>query len=143
MTKPSDDKLDDETRVLVSVAKRQWERTFDAISEPLMIVDASYVIRRANLALADELGMAIQRVVGQRCYEVRGASAQRFVGSGAGPCAGCPGGRGAALWRRRRRRGPVDARAHVHPASVPRARRGRRREADGVPTTTTSPTSAS
>ena len=25
--------------VRVSVAKRQWERTFDAISEPLMIVD--------------------------------------------------------------------------------------------------------
>jgi two-component system NtrC family sensor kinase len=90
MAKPAEDKLDDETRVLVSVAKRQWERTFDAISEPLMLVDPSYVIRRANLALADELGMAIQRVVGQKCHEVRGASAQRFVGSGATPCAGCP-----------------------------------------------------
>jgi two-component system NtrC family sensor kinase len=89
-TRPSDDKLDDETRVLVSVAKRQWERTFDAISEPLMLVDPNYVIRRANLALADELGMAIQRVVGQKCHEVRGASTQRFVGSGAEPCAGCP-----------------------------------------------------
>jgi two-component system NtrC family sensor kinase len=85
-----EDKLDDETRVLVSVAKRQWERTFDAISEPLMIVDEAYVIRRANLALADELGIAIQRVVGQKCHAVRGASAQRFVGSGAAPCAGCP-----------------------------------------------------
>jgi two-component system NtrC family sensor kinase len=89
-TRSSDDRLDDETRVLVSVAKRQWERTFDAISEPLMLVDPSYVIRRANLALADELGMAIQRVVGQKCHEVRGASTQRFVGSGAEPCAGCP-----------------------------------------------------
>jgi two-component system NtrC family sensor kinase len=86
----ADDKLTDETRVLVSVAKRQWERTFDAISEPLMIVDERYVIRRANLALADELGMAIQRVVGQKCHEVRGASTQRFVGSGAEPCTGCP-----------------------------------------------------
>jgi two-component system NtrC family sensor kinase len=86
----SEDKLTEETHVLVSVAKRQWERTFDAISEPLMIVDERYVIRRANLALADELGMAIQRVVGQRCHEVRGASTQRFVGSGSLPCAGCP-----------------------------------------------------
>jgi two-component system NtrC family sensor kinase len=86
----ADDKLTDETRVLVSVAKRQWERTFDAISEPLMIVDERYVIKRANLALADELGMAIQRVVGQKCHEVRGASTQRFVGSGGAPCAGCP-----------------------------------------------------
>jgi two-component system NtrC family sensor kinase len=86
----ADEPLSDETRVLVSVAKRQWERTFDAISEPLMIVDAGYVIKRANLALADELGMAIQRVVGQKCHEVRAASSQRFVGSGAAPCAGCP-----------------------------------------------------
>jgi two-component system NtrC family sensor kinase len=86
----AEEKLDDETRVLVSVAKRQWERTFDAISEPLMIVDPSYVIKRANLALADELGMAIQRVVGQKCHEVRAASAHRFVGSGAQPCTGCP-----------------------------------------------------
>src|SRR5882672_5303687 len=89
-TRPPDEKLDDETRVLVSVAKRQWERTFDAISEPLMIVDAGYVIKRANLALADELGLAIQRVVGQKCHEVRAASSHRFVGSGATPCTGCP-----------------------------------------------------
>jgi two-component system NtrC family sensor kinase len=89
-TRPADDKLTDETRVLVSVAKRQWERTFDAISEPLMIVDGGYVIKRANLALADELGMAIQRVVGGKCHELRAASAQRFVGAGAVPCAGCP-----------------------------------------------------
>jgi two-component system, NtrC family, sensor kinase len=90
MSRPAEDKLDDETRVLVSVAKRQWERTFDAISEPLMLVDPSYVIQRANLALADELGIAIQRVVGQKCHEVRAASAQRFVGSGSQPCSGCP-----------------------------------------------------
>jgi len=76
--------------VLVSVAKRQWERTFDAIAEPLMIVDQGYVIRRANLSLADEIGAAIQRVVGRRCHEVRAASARRLVGSGAGPCVGCP-----------------------------------------------------
>src|ERR1700759_4597737 len=85
-----DDKMSDETRVLVSVAKRQWERTFDAISEPLMIVDEGYVIKRPNLPLADELGMAIQRVGGQKCHEVRGASSHRFVGSGGTPCAGCP-----------------------------------------------------
>src|SRR5258708_36557941 len=86
LSRHSDDKLTDETRVLVSVAKRQWERTFDAISEPLMIIDEGYVIKRANLALADELGVAIQRVVGQKCHEVRGASTHRFVGGGAAPC---------------------------------------------------------
>jgi two-component system NtrC family sensor kinase len=90
MASPVDEKLDDQTRVLVSVAKRQWERTFDAISEPLMIVDQHYVIRRANLALADELGMAIQRVVGQRCIDARAASGHRLVQADAAPCTGCP-----------------------------------------------------
>jgi two-component system NtrC family sensor kinase len=85
-----DEKLDDETVVLVSVAKRQWERTFDAISEALMIVDENYVIKRANLALADELGTAIQRVVGRRCHEVRGESSQAFQRTPGHPCDGCP-----------------------------------------------------
>jgi two-component system NtrC family sensor kinase len=85
-----DERLDDQTMVLVSVAKRQWERTFDAISEALMILDEDYVIRRANLALADELGTAIQRVVGRRCFEVRAESAQAFRGGAGLPCDGCP-----------------------------------------------------
>jgi two-component system, NtrC family, sensor kinase len=92
MTEQPEEKLDDETMVLVSVAKRQWERTFDAISEPLMLVDQAFVIRRANLALADELGTAIQRVVGRRCHEVRAASTRRLVGDGVTPCVGCPVG---------------------------------------------------
>jgi two-component system NtrC family sensor kinase len=85
-----EEKLDEETVVLVSVAKRQWERTFDAILEPLMIVDEDLVIRRANLALADELGTAIQRVVGRRCHELRASSDRGFVGADVGPCTGCP-----------------------------------------------------
>jgi len=75
---------------VVSVAKRQWEKTFDAISDPLMIVDGDYVIRRANLALADDLGVAIQRVVGRKCYEVRGQAAQAFPSEEGCPCTGCP-----------------------------------------------------
>ncbi len=91
MTHESPEKMDDRTVVLVSVAKRQWERTFDAISEPLMIIDPDYVIRRANLALADALGVAIQRVVGRRCHEVRAESAQAFPRDAAtAPCQGCP-----------------------------------------------------
>jgi two-component system NtrC family sensor kinase len=90
MKNEADEKLDDETVVLVSVAKRQWERTFDAISEALMILDEDYIIRRANLALADELGTAIQRVVGRRCYEVRSESPQALQGSPGQPCDGCP-----------------------------------------------------
>src|SRR5438067_612370 len=90
MSQDPNEKLDEETVVRVSVAKRQWERTFDAISEPLMILDEDYVIRRANLALADELGTAIQRVVGRRCHELRAESAQSFLRNAGHPCEGCP-----------------------------------------------------
>lgn len=82
--------MDDQTVVLVSVAKRQWERTFDAISEPLMIIDDQYVVRRANLALADDLGIAVQRVVGQPCHALRARSPHAFARSAEGPCTGCP-----------------------------------------------------
>jgi signal transduction histidine kinase len=83
-------KLDERTLVMVSVAKRQWERTFDAIAEPLMLVDDDFVIRRANLALADDLGTAIQQVVGRRCHEARADSANAFSSDRTHPCAGCP-----------------------------------------------------
>ncbi len=93
MTQQDTRGLDDDTMVLVSVAKRQWERTFDAISEPLMIIDEAYNVRRANLALADDLGAAVQGVVGRRCFELRAASPRPFgqaPGPQPGPCEGCP-----------------------------------------------------
>jgi two-component system, NtrC family, sensor kinase len=90
MDGPPGAKLDERSFVLASVAERQWERTFDAISEPLMIVDERFVVRRANLALADDLGMAVQRVVGRRCHEVRNESTNAFSGEAGSPCGGCP-----------------------------------------------------
>jgi two-component system NtrC family sensor kinase len=90
MDQPTSSKLDERTVVLVSVAKRQWERTFDAISDPLMIVDQDFVIRRANLALAEDLGTAIQQVVGRRCHEARASSAHAFAPGDTPACSGCP-----------------------------------------------------
>jgi two-component system NtrC family sensor kinase len=90
MKREPSDRIDERTHVLVSVAKRQWERTFDAISEPLMIIDRAYVVRRANLALADDLGVAVQRLVNRTCYEVRSESPHAFQRKGDGPCADCP-----------------------------------------------------
>jgi two-component system NtrC family sensor kinase len=88
MKRNESEKIDELT--VVSVAKRQWEKTFDAISDPLMIVDGDYVIRRANLALADDLDIAIQRVVGRKCHEVRGQAVQAFPSEEGCPCTGCP-----------------------------------------------------
>jgi two-component system NtrC family sensor kinase len=51
------------------VAKREWEATFDAILDPLAIVDTAGVVRRANLAFARALGKEIREVVA-RSYAV-------------------------------------------------------------------------
>ena len=71
MPTPPPTTFDARTAGLVAAAKRQWERTFDAIIEPLMVVDDDFVVRRANLALADDLSTAVQRLVGRRCHETR------------------------------------------------------------------------
>jgi two-component system, NtrC family, sensor kinase len=82
--------FDARTAGLVAAAKRQWERTFDAIIEPLMVVDDDFVVRRANLALADDLSTAVQRLVGRRCYDSRRESPRSFGGPEGQPCDGCP-----------------------------------------------------
>jgi len=101
---------------IVSVAKRQWEKTFDAISDPLMIVDGDYVIRRANLALADDLGVAIQRVVGRKCHEVRAQATQAFPGDSGCACTGCP------VSQARREGTPHDADMHARSGRIYRLR---------------------
>jgi len=50
-------------------AKKEWERTFDAITDPIIIVDTDYRIVRANKATADKLGVAPSGVVGLTCYQ--------------------------------------------------------------------------
>jgi two-component system NtrC family sensor kinase len=46
-------------------AKRDWETAFDAVVDPVAIVDPNGTVRRANLALARELGLEIRSVVGR------------------------------------------------------------------------------
>jgi PAS domain S-box-containing protein len=53
----------------VARAKEEWERTFDAVSDPIMILDNQYRIVRANKAMADRLGTTPQKAVGLICYE--------------------------------------------------------------------------
>jgi two-component system, NtrC family, sensor kinase len=44
--------------------KREWERTFDAIVDPVMVVDGAGRVTRANLQLARAVGRGIQDVIG-------------------------------------------------------------------------------
>ena len=63
-------------------AKRDWEATFDAIVNPVAIIDTDYGIRRSNLAYARHGELEVTKVRGRRCYEV---FAERDA-----PCEGCP-----------------------------------------------------
>jgi two-component system, NtrC family, sensor kinase len=55
-------------------AKRDWETAFDALVDPVAIVNADGTIRRANLALARELTLSIRDVVGRRLADLLGAA---------------------------------------------------------------------
>jgi PAS domain S-box-containing protein len=53
----------------LSKAKEEWERTFDAVPDLIMILDDRYRILRANRATADALGMTPEELIGQTCFE--------------------------------------------------------------------------
>jgi PAS domain S-box-containing protein len=53
----------------LSRGKYMWESTFDAIGDPVMIIDDHYAIQRANLAAADRAGHDIREMIGRHCYE--------------------------------------------------------------------------
>ncbi|MBL8956583.1 MAG: GAF domain-containing protein [Myxococcaceae bacterium] len=65
----------------IARAKEEWERTFDAIRDPISLQDG-FIIRRANLEYARRAGMRIQDIVGMKCHEVLAGRKE--------PCVGCP-----------------------------------------------------
>ncbi|MBI5103158.1 MAG: PAS domain S-box protein [Nitrospirae bacterium] len=63
-------------------AKSDWERTFDSVDDPIMLLNNDFVIMRSNRAMARLLGTTPREVVGLTCNEV--------VLSTHGPGAVCP-----------------------------------------------------
>jgi len=63
-------------------AERMWERTFDAIVDPVMLLGADFRILRANRAACRLLGAEEERLLGRRCYELAHGTV--------GPAPGCP-----------------------------------------------------
>jgi len=53
---------------IVERGKYMWESTFDAILDPVMLIDRHYQVVRANLAAATRSGHAIKDLVGTTCY---------------------------------------------------------------------------
>jgi len=57
-------------------AKEEWEQTFDAIPDIILVTDNSHRILKANRALAERTGMSRQDLIGRFCYEVIHAASQ-------------------------------------------------------------------
>ncbi len=73
-------KIVERTTQLVN-AKTQWERTFDAISEPIALQDG-YTILRANVEYARRVRMDIRQVAGKLCH--------KLLANRDSPCPSCP-----------------------------------------------------
>ena len=58
--------------------KRQWESTFDSISEPLCLTDTEFKIIKTNRAFADVTGQDFSKLIGKNCF-------QAFVGKDSTP----------------------------------------------------------
>lgn len=54
----------------ITKAKQEWECTFDAIPDLIMILDSRYRIIRANRAVADKLRIPITEIPGKVCYQI-------------------------------------------------------------------------
>jgi two-component system NtrC family sensor kinase len=65
---------------LLTKAKTEWEQTFDAIEEPLALLDG-FTVRRANRAYAARVGAPITQIPGRTCYRLLGRDS---------PCPDCP-----------------------------------------------------
>jgi two-component system NtrC family sensor kinase len=66
----------------ISRGKMIWEGTFDVITDPVLIIDETYRITRANKATAHAAGTDVREIIGKKCYEV-------FAGYDS-PCPKCP-----------------------------------------------------
>lgn len=59
-----------ETSGKLEMAKREWETTFDAISDPIFIHDKQFKIVRANRAYIEAAGITPDEMIGKLYYEV-------------------------------------------------------------------------
>jgi len=54
----------------VQHAKKEWEASFDAIPDTVMVISAEHEIVRANTAVARRTGLDIRRIPGWKCYHL-------------------------------------------------------------------------
>ena len=59
-------------RQAIAQAEREWEKTFDAIGDPVLLLDADLTIRRANHAAARMAGVPVDQLPGRPCRDAFG-----------------------------------------------------------------------
>ncbi len=51
-------------------AKREWELTFDAVPDPVLVIGEDCRIQKANRATSRVFGLPFEQIIGRPCYEV-------------------------------------------------------------------------
>ena len=54
----------------IRAAKRDWEKTFDAVPDLITIIDTNHTLTRVNRAMADRCGLKPKEMIGRKCFEV-------------------------------------------------------------------------
>lgn len=65
----------------VIIAKEEWLQTIDGIREPILMVGAGYLVRRANRAVSVRSSVSVTALPGRRCFELMFDRKE--------PCEGC------------------------------------------------------
>jgi len=68
------------SNLLISRSKKEWETTFDALSDLIFITDESGKIIRCNRAVIDKLNVTYMKVIGRQLTEVLGTGQQTDSG---------------------------------------------------------------
>ncbi len=61
--------------------KKEWERTFDTVPDPVFLLDEQGCIKRANRAAAETLGLEFAQLLGRSCCEVLPSVAELQLGT--------------------------------------------------------------
>ena len=68
--------------ITINRASKEWRSTFDAISEPVTVVDSTFRIIKANKAFAELINLDIKKIKDKKCYSL--------LASRKTPCNNCP-----------------------------------------------------
>ena len=70
----------------ISNAKKDWETTFDSISDLISIQDTDFNVIKCNYAVADKFNVELKDIIGKKCYEVFHGTSEPLPTC---PCARC------------------------------------------------------